>query len=248
MSNPKLEGSNLIDCIPNPGRCPNDCKPCYYNEGFYRDINEPLMPTLEEVGDKIVRVNSGGDSSNGYKVVIAKCRQYPKKFYNTSQPHAINNFDAPVVLTANPANTGWFYAVTNVSNIMYVRARVATWNMQTVDNIVWYYTDKHIPVVLTFLRFPLWYVEEFNNVYDIGHDHCYETKQSELSDNTYKIIKPKYRSMILKRYQGSQFVFQCGSDESSLCKDCNNCVNLYERHMARCSGFSLPATNKEWYL
>ena len=58
------------------------------------------MPTLEEVGDGIVRVNSGHDSNIGRDEVIRATEQYPRRFFNTSI--AKFDFPAPVVLTANP--------------------------------------------------------------------------------------------------------------------------------------------------
>jgi len=229
--NPKLEGSNLIDCIPVGGPCPNNCRPCYYNEGFYRDINEPLLPTLEDVGSKLVRVNSGGDSSVDFERVIKLTKQYPKRFYNTSLPHHIQDFPAPVVFTCNPKNTGWFYAITNVSNLMYVRVRVCMNNYNTRELAVRYYTGLRVPVVLTFLKFPLHYAVEFNEVYDMYYNDCYETKIS--ITNTYKQLKPEYRDKILNEFRYNPLVLQCGSSESPYCKDCNNCTNLYDKFVAK---------------
>jgi hypothetical protein len=54
--NPKLQGSNIIDAIPQTGSCPMTCPECFFNGGrFCRTLDESLLPTLEEVGDKIVR-------------------------------------------------------------------------------------------------------------------------------------------------------------------------------------------------
>ena len=58
------------------------------------------MPTLDEVGDGIVRINSGHDSNIGRDEVIRATEQYPRRFFNTSI--AKFDFPAPVVLTANP--------------------------------------------------------------------------------------------------------------------------------------------------
>ena len=63
--NPKFEGSGIIDCKPQKGLCPLDCNQCFYNRpnAFYVDPEQPIMPTLEEVGEQIVRINSGHDSN-----------------------------------------------------------------------------------------------------------------------------------------------------------------------------------------
>jgi hypothetical protein len=232
MSNPKLEGSNLIDCIPVGGKCKNDCKPCYYNDGgFYIDTTDnPLLPTLEDVGDKIVRVNSGGDSSLNFSQVKSKTTQYKKRFYNTSMPQRIQDFSAPVVFTCNPANYKWFYALSSAKNLMYVRIRTTTWNVDTVNAAINHYTSIDVPIVLTFLRFPLFYVNDLSEIYNMTHDCNYETKQSIL--NTYKIIKPDQWKKVMIRYKHIPSVLSCGNPESSYCKDCGNCEDLYYRAMA----------------
>ena len=57
-SNPKLEGSGIIDAIPQCGPCPNNCPECFYNrEEFFTDKTRPYLPTVDEVGDRIVRMN-----------------------------------------------------------------------------------------------------------------------------------------------------------------------------------------------
>ena len=98
--NPKQDGSNLFDCIPQRGPCPNNCNQCYYNHNFYLPIERGHFPSVEEVGDGIVRVNSGHDSNNQRDYVISSTEQYDKRFFNTSIP--ILNFPDPVVLTVNP--------------------------------------------------------------------------------------------------------------------------------------------------
>jgi len=221
--NPKLEGSNLIDCIPIAGKCPNNCKPCYYNSGdFYTDINTPIMPTLEEVGDKIVRVNSGGDSTVNFNEVVVRTGMYSKKFYNTSLPHRLRDFPAPVVFTCNPRqDDGWFYVVTNPKNIMAVRIRVTTWNLTSVDSAVAFYANIAVPVILTFLY--------FTDKEMIQHPEWYELHK-HIENNRY-IIKPSYRKRIVNRYPFYN-VTTCGNPESHLCVDCGNCELLYRRAMS----------------
>ena len=100
--NPKQESTNLFDCKPQTGPCPVGCAECFYNRpgAFYADIEQPIMPTLDEVGDGIVRINSGHDSNIDRDEVIRATEQYPRRFFNTSI--AEFDFPAPVVLTANP--------------------------------------------------------------------------------------------------------------------------------------------------
>ena len=96
-ANPKLAGSSLIDCVPQTGPCPNHCAECFYNRAFYRPLTSSLMPSADEVGDKIVRVNSGHDSNLDHRHVVATTARYKRKFYNTSIPKFA--FLAPVVFT-----------------------------------------------------------------------------------------------------------------------------------------------------
>jgi len=64
--NPKLVGSRIVDCNPQTGDCPNACAECFYNgPAFYRTKEYSKFPHPDEVGDRIVRVNSGHDSNLG---------------------------------------------------------------------------------------------------------------------------------------------------------------------------------------
>ena len=220
--NPKLIGSNLIDCIPTAGPCPNKCDPCYYNDDELRakiNFTIPIMPTLEEVGDKIVRVNSGADSSIRFDEVVKRTKKYDKKYYNTSLPHYIKDFPAPVVFTCNPKqDEGWFYAVTDPKNLMAVRIRVATWNIAGVDKAVAYYANLSTPVILTFLY--------FDNKESIQHPEMYELHK-HIENNRY-IIKPSVWKRIVNRYPFYN-VMTCGDGVSHLCADCGNCEALYKR-------------------
>ena len=122
-TNPKLVGSKLIDCIPQTGLCPNACPECFYNGGrFYRTLDEPLLPSLEQADGRIVRVNSGHDSNLSRDIVLAATADYEHKFYNTSLPEF--GFPAPVVFTCNGREP---LLVECPPNVMFVRVRaVAT--------------------------------------------------------------------------------------------------------------------------
>lgn len=154
-NNPKLIGSNILDCIPQTGNCPNNCSECFYNSsGFFRSKDTPLIPTLEEVGDKILRVNSGHDSNVQKELVLKVTEQYPRKFYNTSLPNF--DFPAPVVFTCNGRDTDHSAMMvdTNLENVMMVRFRTNLWNLDLLDGVVRYYVAlKNVPVTITFMRY-----------------------------------------------------------------------------------------------
>jgi len=221
--NPKQEGSNVCDAVPQKGPCPIGCNQCFYNRpnAFYTDIAEPLMPTLEEVGDKIVRVNSGNDSNNDKQFVIDSTAMYKKRFFNTSQPYV--DFPDPVVLTANPDEEEWYLApgspefLNDVSNIMFVRLRVSPTNLKLIDHAIIDWTDAKVPVVLTFMRY---YDQE-----PIGNDNQFEFKKHIL--NSYWCPTKDFMKEIIDKYEDNELVTTCGTLESSYCKDCGNCEKYY---------------------
>jgi len=226
MQNPKLAGSNLIDAIPVGGICPNGCVPCFYNHGDLPTGLDSYLPTLEDVGDKIVRVNSGKDSTVDFNDVIKLTRKYPKKFYNTSLPTRICEFPAPVVFTAIPNNIQWFTALSEPFKLMAVRLRVCSWNIKTVDSAVRHYAGMNVPIILTFLYWSE--SEEWNSFFNDNQD--YELKK-HITGNRF-MIKEKEWSRIVGRYTHYPQVFTCGSYNNHLCKDCGNCERLYKRAMS----------------
>jgi len=224
--NPKLAKSNLCDCIPQVGHCPNLCSCCYFNNGFYRTLDKPLIPTLKEVGDKIVRVNSGHDSNLQKPLVLRTTKKYKKKFYNTSI-HDFN-FPAPVAYTINGRNTDSKNPVydvdrTEYKNVMTIRYRVNTWNGAGLVKVVDYFTgDRKVPVLLTFMRYQLY--EQLNDPND------YEYKKHIL--NGYWSIKEEPWNKIVNKYKDNPLVFVCGKTYgNSYCKDCGNCEKLYNEFM-----------------
>jgi hypothetical protein len=221
MGNPKLEGSGIIEAIPQTGECPLGCEECYYNgKRFYRSLDTPLLPSLDESLGKIVRVNSGHDSNIQRDLVIKSTEHYLDKFYNTS----IANFDfpGPVVFTANGRKP--IYAKSGLGNVMFVRARTSPMNLSDVDSIVEHYQEKNgIPVVLTFMRY---------------YDKCviprefqdrFRHKKNIL--NEYWCITEDAQDEILERYADK--VLTCGTKASSLCKDCGNCKAMYLKHQRK---------------
>jgi len=221
--NPKLKGTNIIDCIPQVGECKHQCPECFYNGGrFFRTLDEPWMPSLEEVGDKIVRVNSGNDSNSQKELVLEKTEQYRLKFFNTSVPNF--DFPDPVVFTCNGGKKGELKLVEDPPwNLMFVRVRVNSWDMETIDRAVEHYWNTHgVPVVLTFMRY-------YNG--DLIPEEAkndYEWRKSIVND--YFCLKQEALLRIMSRYKGKG-VRMCGTPVSSNCVDCRNCELFYQKKL-----------------
>lgn len=225
--NPKLVGSNIVDCIPQTGECPNHCSECFYNGGrFFRTLDEPLFPTEEEVKGKIVRVNTGNDSNNNRKLVVESTEKYVYRFFNTAIPKL--DFPAPVVLTINPQYNDKAVFVDPVPlNLMFVRVRVGIWDTGIAREAVEHYVKRGVPVVFTFMRY-----------YDralipAGARESYEWRQH--ITNAY--LCPKSEAIVqFMRYFGGTGARMCGMPWSSYCVDCGHCEEFYWRTLRRISG------------
>jgi hypothetical protein len=218
LGNPKLLGTNIIDCIPQTGECPKQCPECFYNGGrFFRTLDEPWMPSEEDVGHKIVRVNSGHDSNIDKDLVLEKTKHYGNKFYNTSVPDF--NFPDPVVFTCNGGKNSFIKLVPPTSNLMFVRVRTNSWDLSAINDIIDHYWKIHgIPVVLTFMRY-------YNgDLIPKDFKKDYEWKKSIL--NEYFCIKQEAILRIMARFRGTGLKM-CGTPVSSTCIDCGNCENYY---------------------
>jgi len=239
IENPKTKGSGIICCIPQKGHCPLGCEDCFYNTGRSYleplDENTPNMPPLSEAYWKVVRVNDGGDSSVERHFVMDCVRRYPQRFYNTSIHDYIHEFDAPVVLTVNPGSLTDedFYMVWSW-NLMFVRARVNTWNLNLIDRIVEHYTIESankIPVVLTFMA----YFRQFSPPCPHMYHSDYVFRKRTL--NSYWAITTEAWRRVMKRYKNNKWVHSCGKIEGELgetkCKFCGNCLREYYATMER---------------
>jgi len=190
------------------------------------------MPPVEETKKLLVRINSGGDSCVNMDEVIALTSCYGDKFYNTSLPNTLPNIDygkfpGPVVFTCNGRDIDHdFYRLEDLSNVMFVRVKVNSWNYDLVDKAVRYYTSREVPVVLTCMRY---YTESL-----VARKVDYEWRKHIL--NSYWILKDRIWREIWLRYRDNGLVFSCASPRSSLCKDCHNCYTLYQ---AKKVGYSL---------
>jgi len=216
VQNPKMVDSNLIDCVPQAGPCPNDCKPlCFYQKWFYAG-HDPVMPSLEEAENKIVRVNSGNDSNNHRNYVLEATAPYPEKFYNTSIPDL--DFDGhPVMLTVNGTYTdSAFWAVEDVTNLMAVRFRANTWNVGMMHHALQHYTKKHVPVILTFMRY---YTLE-----DVKRPEDYERRR-HVTHEYWDITQDAWRRVMT--FVPLMLASSCGTPKSAYCRDCGNCEHTY---------------------
>ena len=223
--NPKTKGSGIVCAIPQTGTCPNNCEDCFFQSG--RSYLEPLvdnLPNMPEVSEfEIVRVNDGNDSNVDYTTVSIATKNYPHKFYNTAIP-TIPNKTTPFVLTVNPgANTDKaIYYLTTAKNLMFVRFRTNTWNTTLADECVRYYSEREIPIVLTFMAYYGASIPE-------EHRDNYVFRKRTL--NSYNAITTKAWRKIMQKYEDNKWVHSCGKIEGELgdthCRFCGNCLREY---------------------
>jgi hypothetical protein len=210
MENPKTKGSGIICCIPQTGICPNKCKDCFFQSG--RSYLEPLDDNLPNMPS------------------VEKAEGHKDKFYNTAIAKNIEKFDAPVVLSVNPADLTDkdFHALDPVpANLMFVRARTNIWNATAespslVDRIVDYYTSRKVPVILTFMAY-------FEQPIPEEYEKYYTFRKRTL--NSYHAITTAGWDMIMSRYKYNLLVYSCSEIEGELgnfkCERCGNCLREY---------------------
>jgi hypothetical protein len=236
--NPKTSGSQIICCVPQKGRCSVGCSNCFFQPwdatkesraAKYLGPNyefTPNIPPLALTKNRIVRMNDVNDSNNKRGLVIATAEQFKDKFFNTSIPRDLAGFVYPVVLTDNPGsdeetNTKSHVIYPIPPNLMFVRARVATWNLPLIDRIVQHYSGFQVPIVLTFMAY-------YETPIPSTHSSFYSYRGRTL--NEYWVINPEVWDMVVARYKTNPFVYTCGADATKFsCTDCRNCENLYKR-------------------
>jgi hypothetical protein len=238
IENPKTKGSGIITCIPQKGLCPNGCEDCFFQSG--RSYLEPLsknlpnMPFKHTTEGRIVRVNDGNDSAWESDKVIKRTRKYDMKFYNTSDLNAVGCFNAPVVVTVNPSG------MTDISfnafdtryykmrdNLMFVRIRTNAWNIDgVVKPAVKYYSDKEVPIVLTFMAY-------YEQKPMMGLDYVFRKRTL----NSYWAITTAAWMKIMDEFRLNKWVSSCGKIEGELgttaCRFCGNCLREYFATMER---------------
>ena len=229
--NPKTDGSGIICAIPQTGRCPNNCEDCFFQSGrsYLEPLSEnlPNIPSVEQSLNHIVRVNDGNDSNVQRDVVIEMTKQFPMKFYNTAIPKNFDKFDAPVVLTVNPGKLTdkSFHKLDEIpKNLMMVRVRTNTWNMESVVfPSVEYYTTLGVPVVLTFMA--------YHNEDNIPISRKLQYIHRKRTLNEYWAIRTDTWHSIMEEFWNNYLVYSCGKVEGELgktgCRYCGNCLREY---------------------
>lgn len=237
--NPKTKGSGLICVIPQKGVCPQKCEDCFFQSG--RSYLEPLednlpnMPEPENVSWQVVRVNDGNDSNNNQEKVINDTAHFLHKFYNTSIPKDLDKFPGPVVLTVNPRRMTDKRAVLLQSpplNLMYVRFRTNTWNLPLCDKVVKHYSQKGIPIVLTFMAY-------FDTASKIPTSCSADYIFRRRTLNSYFAITTSAWHDVMRRYENNKWVHSCGKIEGEKgdthCRHCGNCLREYFATLTRMS-------------
>ncbi|OGF35409.1 hypothetical protein A2468_02975 [Candidatus Falkowbacteria bacterium RIFOXYC2_FULL_46_15] len=238
--NPKTKASGIIAAIPQTGTCPNRCKDCFFQSG--RSYLEPLsdnlpnMPSPEEARGRIIRVNDGNDSNVHRDLVLSMVEKYGYRdfFFNTAIPRDLEGFKVngrmyPVVLTANPADMTDknFYALDPVPrNLMFVRFRTNFWNRHLMQKCVEHYSERQIPVILTFMAY-------YEDVIPVQYKKNYVYRQRTL--NSYWAITTAGWRKIMRggKYfdPNNKWVYSCGKIEGELgttaCHRCGNCLREY---------------------
>jgi len=227
--NPKLIGSNLIDCKPQTGLCPGNCNQCFYNRpgASYIDPKNTRIPTKRESEGKIVRMNSLHDSNIQRWRVLKAAKKYQHVFYNTAIPEF--DFPGPVVYTANSSEEQPvemdFLRSPFYNNLMFVRFRVSSTNLHHIDRavgIMHEYSD--IPIVLTFMAY---YDYEPNQHSERSPAVCYVWETRHI--NKYWCPTRGFKRYVLNRMRkiADRQVTMCGTLYSNYCKDCHNCESYY---------------------
>jgi len=242
-TNPKTKGSGIVCAIPQKGRCPQGCADCFFQSGrsFLEplDENTPNMPDIRDVVlyNRVVRVNDGNDSNVNRALVISETKHFRMKFYNTSIPKDLGEFDAPVVLTINPGkmtDIKWYKFDVIPKNLMFVRIRTNMWNIfNVVEPTIKYYTEREVPVVLTFMA----YYDTQDNIPEKSR-HNYEFRKRTL--NSYNAITTNAWEIVMSLFKYNKYVYSCGKIEGEKgdthCKFCGNCLREYFSTMERIRG------------
>jgi len=237
--NPKQEDTNLFDCVPQIGPCPVKCNQCFYNRpgAFYLPIDEPSIPTPEEVGDGIVRMNCGNDSNNQRDLVIEAASQYKHAFFNTSIPRF--DFPGPVVWTANaceeqPVRIPPALLSGIPDNLMFIRLRVSSTTLRNIKLAAEWFTEKQGPVVLTFMAYYEAEPKPPADVLAAVGGPCYEWRVRHI--NAYWCPTAPFIRYVLGLFKGNRLVSYCGSLEGSYCRLCLNCETHYHQTVKRMKG------------
>ena len=231
IENPKTKGSGIVACIPQKGLCPNGCEDCFFqSDALTLDKNLPNMPSSKEGEGRIVRVNDGNDSSIDREAVMASTWQYANMFFNTAIPRDLEGFEAPVVLTINPGrytDLSCYYIKEPIKNLMFVRVRTNTWNLDTVVRpAIKFYSEREVPIVLTFMAY-------YAPKESMGNDYVFRKRTL----NSFWAITTASWMKIMDEFRLNKWVSSCGKIEGELgttaCRFCGNCLREYFATMER---------------
>jgi hypothetical protein len=182
-------------------------------------------------------MNCGNDSNNQRELVIETAKQYKKAFFNTSMPRF--DFPGPVVWTANPCEEQPVrippaFSCSIPDNLMFIRLRVSSTNLRHVRLATEWFTNKQVPVVLTFMAY---YEAEPTPpaiVLAAVGSPCYEWKVRHI--NSYHCPTPAFIRYVLAQFKGNRLVSYCGSLEGPYCRLCRNCESHYWQTVKRLKG------------
>ena len=225
--NLKLEGSGIITCIPQTGRCPFNCADCFFQGG--RSYLEPLeenlphIPTVEMAKGRVVRMNDGNDSNNQRELVEEVASQYDDYYFHTSIPKDLGGFSGPVLLTVNPGDKTDknFHRLEDVPpNLMGVFLRTNVWNWDgVVIPAVAYYTKRNVPVILVWMAY-------YETPIPEGYRGYYEKRRRTM--NEYVCIKPEMREYMERDgFMHAPLVYSCGHKDTHSCARCGVCLREY---------------------
>lgn len=148
-------------------------------------------------------------------------------FRNTTQKQDVINSTVPIVLTVNSGQSvDWAYTkLTEIpKQLMYVRVNTNTWNLPLVHGAVHWYISKHIPVVLSFMKY-----KKYGDI-PAFHQDDYFFEDSQWS------IKTSNWLLIMTRFNKDPRVYTCGQNGlSDKCSDCGHCMREYYNVMERLS-------------
>jgi len=209
---------NIINAIPYIGKCPNECLECFYNnDEFFASLTSPILPSLEEVGDQIVRVNQGNDSNINKDIVLERTAIYPKKFYCTAIPNF--DFPAPVVFTCNGEEL--ILAINGLNNLMMVRVKTNLWNLNELEKAINYYCG--VPITISFMRY-----KDTNNIPN-EFRQFYELKKNVMDDDYRYHLRDEQKQVIFYKYgTTNKMVDICRIVKA---RDCERCEFCYEKFM-----------------
>ena len=237
IHNPKTQGSGILCCIPQIGKCPNNCPDCFYQSGasYLEPLSEnlPNIPYYDVQEHQVVRVNDGNDSNNDWNTVVHGTSWFYHRFFNTSVPKL--DFPAPVVLTLNPADKTDkdFHVLQYVpANLMFLRWRANLWNIAQLKDAITFYTGqqhaelrRRVPIVVT------WMCYSDENSIPGSYRHGYEWRTHV--SNPYWQVRPSEWDAVMLLFRDNPYVYSCGTPWSSLCSRCGNCLREWHATMER---------------